>query len=165
MGGRWRTPIGGGQGIIPVFLLLLRLVLPVALVGLGEDARRVDGQASGRINDDLDVTQRQLVFAGGYSAASATFGAFHPPVELVDAGFQLAIAANSLNGYATRSGAGAIIFHDEVILNRGADVDFLSRLHHVLHLRSYREGNGIAESAGATGAGVKYGMSDDPARR
>src|SRR2546427_6208968 len=29
MGARWRTPIGGGQGVTPVFLLLLRLVLPI----------------------------------------------------------------------------------------------------------------------------------------
>src|SRR5437764_48067 len=139
MGARWRTPIGGGQGRYPCFPVASSsrttdFVLPIALI-FSEDWGGVDRQTIWWINNDLDIADGQLVFAGRHLAVAVFFGRADPAVKLIDAGLQLAVAANTLNGYAAGAGAGAIIFHDEVVLNRWTNVHFLSRLHHFLYLR------------------------------
>src|SRR5579859_5359285 len=87
-----------------------------------------------------------------------------PQIKLVDARLQLAITALSLDCRATRSGAGAVIFHNEVVFE-GGNVDFGPRLHYVLYLWGYSEGNRIGKGAGTASFRVDYRMSNICARR
>src|SRR5579859_3550554 len=87
-----------------------------------------------------------------------------PQIKFIDARLQLAITALSLDCRATRSGAGAVIFHNEVVL-KGGNVDLGSRLHYVLYLRSYCEGNRIGKGASTASFRVDYRMSNICTRR
>src|SRR5262249_3543483 len=108
---------------MPVATALLTAALAVVQQGFGVDRLPIGG-----VHDSLALSGGQCVFSVlhvGVVVARTGAGivtrmlmriAIDPQIELVASVQQLAVASHTLHRYAAGSRAGAVIFHDEILL-------------------------------------------------